>query len=113
MSRDYRKLRVFEMADALVLEIYKATQTFPIEERFGLQSQIRRSAVSVAANIVEGCARTTTKDYLHFISISLGSANEARYLVELSMRLGLLATNIGEDTVNRYTELHGTNRQPQ
>lgn len=108
MSRDYRKLRVFDMADSLVLDVYRATQHFPIEERFGLQSQIRRSAVSVAANIVEGCGRTTTKDYLHFMSISLGSANEARYLIDLAMRLELLESPEAEELVNRYTELIGS-----
>lgn len=105
MSRDYRKLRVFELADALVLDVYTATRAFPVEERFGLQSQIRRAAVSIAANIVEGCARQTTKDYLHFISIANGSANETRYLIGLSIRLQLLDASVGEDLVQRYSEL--------
>jgi four helix bundle protein len=105
MSRDYRKLKVFELADALVLAVYRATQQFPVEERFGLQSQIRRAAVSIAANIVEGCARTTTKDYLHFMSISLGSANEVRYLLDLSVRLKFLDRDKAIDLDQRYTEL--------
>ena len=64
--RDHRKLRAFELADGLVLSIYAATKTFPKEEQFGLTSQLRRSAVSIASNIVEaalGARRLTTLDF--------------------------------------------------
>lgn len=105
MSRDHRNLRVFQLADELVLDVYRETQKLPMEERFGLQSQIRRAAVSVAANIVEGCARSTTNDYFHFVTIALGSANEARYLIELSIRLNNLKKVETDALVTRYTEL--------
>ena len=87
MSRDHKKLRVFTLADQIALEVYRSTANFPVSERYGLQAQIRRSAVSTAANIVEGCARDTTKDYKHFLTIALGSASEARYLLDLAHRL--------------------------
>ncbi|HJU83766.1 MAG TPA: four helix bundle protein [Holophagaceae bacterium] len=90
MTRDPKDLRVFQMADQLVESVYRATRGFPAEERFGLQSQIRRAAVSVPGNIVEGCARRSEKEYLHFLVIALGSASELKYFLGLSCRLGFL-----------------------
>jgi four helix bundle protein len=87
MSRDPWQLRVFCKADALAVRIYEATRAFPIEERYGLQSQLRRSAVSVPTNIVEGSARWSPKDYLHFLNMAQSSASETRYLVHLCARL--------------------------
>jgi len=105
MSRDPWKLKVFVLADELVVRVYRATRAFPSEERFGLQAQIRRAAVSVAANIVEGCARRTLRDYLHFVGIAIGSASEVRYLVGLSQRLGFLDDGDEADLTKAYSEL--------
>ena len=105
MSRDHRKLRVFHQADALVIEVYRATTNFPLEERYVLQAQTRRAAISAAANIVEGCARRTTREYLHGLNIANGSTVEACYLISLAHRLGFLAAKSEIDLVARYTEL--------
>ena len=105
MSRDPSKLKVFRVADELVLEIYRRTRQLPLEERYGLQAQIRRAAVSVPTNLVEGCARRSTKDYLHFVVLSLGSASEVRYLLGLAHRLGMLGADDHAELVARYGEL--------
>ena len=90
MGRDHRKLRVFHDAHALTIEIYRNTRGFPREEEFGLRSQMRRAAVSVATNIVEGNARGSARDYLRFLQIAFGSICELQYLILLVGELGLL-----------------------
>jgi four helix bundle protein len=88
--RDHTKLKVFELADQLAIRIYRGTSNFPANERYGLQAQIRRAAVSIPTNIVEGCARSTQAEYARFVEIAYGSARELQYEVSLSARLGYL-----------------------
>ncbi len=86
--RDHTKLRAFELADEVVLLIYQLTQEFPKQELYGLTSQLRRAAVSVPSNIVEGCARESKTDYLRFLEIAFGSLRELHYQFDLSTCLG-------------------------
>ena len=88
--RDHTKLRAFEMADEVVVLVYQATARFPKEEIYGLTSQMRRAAVSVPSNIVEGCARDSQAEYLRFLHMAFGSLRELHYQTDLSQRLGFL-----------------------
>ena len=86
--RDHTKLRAFELADDIAILIYRATRGFPKEEIYGLTSQMRRAAVSVPSNIVEGCARESQVEYLRFLEIAFGSLRELHYQFGLARRLG-------------------------
>ena len=88
--RDHNKLDVFYVADQLVLMVYAKTRNFPKDEMFCLTSQMRRSALSVPSNIVEGCARNSELDYLHFLDMAYGSARELQYQISVAERLEYL-----------------------
>ena len=88
--RPHEKLDVWRTAVDFVVEIYKATESFPREEKFGLTSQVRRAAVSVPANIAEGAARRSPKEFTHFISNAQGSASELETELLIARRLGYL-----------------------
>jgi len=92
--RDYTKIEAWRLADDLTVAIYEATRTFPREEQYGITSQLRRAISSVPANIAEGSARESKKDYLHFLQIARASLSEAQYFVHLSGRLGYLPPSI-------------------
>jgi four helix bundle protein len=93
MARDHRKLQVFQQAHQITRSIYLHTKNFPRDEWFGLRAQMRRAAVSIGSNIVEGCARLSVMDYRRFLGIARGSAGELLYLVELSYDLEYLDAN--------------------
>lgn len=89
----------------MLAPVYAFSRGFPQEERYGLQSQLRRAALSAATNIVEGCARRSTGEYLNFLNIATGSAAEARYLVEVSVRLGFAVPTDGQELLSGYDQL--------
>jgi four helix bundle protein len=83
----HRDLKVWQLGMEIAELIYQTTKAFPDDERFGLISQLRRAAVSIPANIAEGNARDSTKEYLRHLSIAVGSLAEIETLVDLARRL--------------------------
>lgn len=88
---DYHNLLVWKKAVELVKAVYYITKKFPSSELYGMTSQLRRSAVSVVANIVEGRGKGTDKDFVRFLYITKGSLNECQCYFELTSELGFLA----------------------
>ncbi len=88
--KDFRELKVWQKAHQLVLAVYRATRTFPAEERYGITSQLRRCATSVPTNIAEGCGRRGDADFARLLQIAMGSASELEYLLLLAREFQLL-----------------------
>ena len=88
--RPHENLEVWNKAVEFVVKIYKFTKNFPSDEKFGLTSQIRRASVSIPANIAEGAARQTTKEFLQFLSIAQGSSSEVETELLIAYKVGYL-----------------------
>jgi four helix bundle protein len=101
--KDFRDLKVWQKAHALTLASYKSTSNFPLDERFGLTSQIRRCSASIGANIAEGCGRRGNGEFHRFLQIATGSASELEYHFLLAKDLGFLTeancSTLGESVV--------------
>jgi len=110
MGRDYKNIRAWQLADELAFLVYKATQKFPREELWGLTSQIRRAAISVPANIVEGSARNHKKEYIQFLYTALGSLPELGYYLGFSSRIGYLTISDFEDISKMHEQTSRTLR---
>ena len=102
--QDHSKLRAFQLADELAVGVYQTTRSSPREELFGLSAQMRRAAVSVVSNIVEGCGRNSRADYLRFLDIAFGSFRELEYQLSLAHRLGYLDPEAHELLREKCTE---------
>ena len=103
--RDYRDLVVWQKGILLVRLIYQVTRGFPIDERFGLVSQLRRAAVSVPSNIAEGQARRTTGEFLQFLSQAEGSLAELDTQLTMAIDLGFCKSQDATDLFDLVTEL--------
>lgn len=100
----HRDLEVYKQSMSLVGEIYKLTATFPKQELFGLGSQMQRAAVSIPSNIAEGASRNSTKEFIHFLSNSAGSASELETQLGIVALLGYCPDKELLDKLHRNTD---------
>jgi four helix bundle protein len=104
-----KELKIWNRAIDLAVDVYKATSTFPTDERFGLISQSRRAAVSIPSNIAEGAGRNSDKEFSHFLGIANGSSYELQTQLVISNKLTLLDNGLMEDLLTRIDELQKMN----
>ncbi|MBN2408058.1 MAG: four helix bundle protein [Elusimicrobia bacterium] len=103
MVYTFKKIKVWQKAHNLVLEIYKLTREFPDTEKFGLVSQLRRSAASIPSNIAEGYKRKSSKDFAHFLNMAESSLEETKYHLLLSHDLEYVVKN-KYDNISKLSE---------
>ncbi len=104
--RSYRDLKVWQKSMDLTVRTYEITRGFPSEEKYGLTSQMRRSAASVPANIAEGRERRSTGEFLQFLGIARGSLAELETFLTLSERLRLIRSEIGDSLMGECAEIN-------
>ena len=105
MIKNYRDLLVWQKSMTLVADVYKITSKLPSEERFGLQSQIRRAAVSIPSNIAEGHSRWYRKEFLHHLSISYGSLAELETQLLIAEKLLFIKQGEVQSVLEKTTEI--------
>ena len=103
--KDFRSLKVWEKAHALTLAVYKSTENSPKQELYALTNQIQRAAVSIPANIAEGCGKDSDAELKRYFLISMGSSSELEYLLLLAQDLGYLSENIFRSMNDELVEI--------
>ena len=102
---NFKDLKVWQKSMDLAVDIYKATSSFPSDEKYGLVTQIKRCSVSIPSNIAEGSGRGSDKEFNHFLNISQGSAFELETQLIISNRVALLDDNSANDLIAKTTEI--------
>jgi four helix bundle protein len=103
--KDFRSLKVWEKAHALTLAVYKSTENSPKQELYALTNQIQRAAVSIPANIAEGCGKDSDAELKRYFLISMGPSSELEYLLLLAQDLGYLSENIFRSMNDELVEI--------
>ncbi|MGN7783546.1 four helix bundle protein [Niabella sp. 22666] len=107
---NFKELKIWQKAIDVCVDVYKATTSFPKDELFGLNTQMKRSAVSVAANISEGAGRNSNKEFIHFLAIANGSSYELQTHIVIANRVALLNDGLTEDLLSQLDEIQKMNR---
>lgn len=105
MGGTYRDLIAWQRSIGLTVAIYERTRSFPSEEKFGLTSQLRRAAISIASNIAEGKGRGSDRELIHFLHCARGSAYEVQTQLEIAQQLGYLANEELNDLSSKAAEV--------
>jgi len=103
--KDFKELKVWSKAHELTIAIYSLTRAFPRDEIYGLTSQVRRSAASIAANIAEGCGRRSDGEFVRFLQIARGSASETEYHLLLAKDLRFLSESDYQSAEKKVIEV--------
>ncbi|MGB2869639.1 MAG: four helix bundle protein [Bacteroidota bacterium] len=103
--QDYRKIKTWQKAHRLALDVYLVTRNFPKAELYGITSQVRRASVSIPAIIAEGSGRRTRADFARFLTLSLGSVNEVEYFLLLSRDLKYLEESEYRSLIDQLVEI--------
>ena len=106
---NFQELIIWQKAMNIAEAVYKLSKKFPKEERYGLKSQIRRSAVSITSNIAEGAGRNTNGEFKNFLGIASGSSNELMTQLMLSSRLGLVEESRVTPIIHQLKEVQKIN----
>jgi four helix bundle protein len=106
--QDHRKLRVWQRAQDLCVEVYRLTADYPPEERYGLTGQVRRAAVAVGSNIAEGSRRTSRKDKARIFNVAQGEAAEVMSELDVGCRLGYRGKPLASELIDKYDALGGS-----
>jgi four helix bundle protein len=102
---DFLQVKVWQKSKNLAVLIYRATESYPRSERFGLVNQTRRAAISISANIAEGCGRRSDRDMARFVDIALGSAYELASHIELAAELGFMSSTTRRELGHTTSEV--------
>ena len=100
-----KKLKIWNDSIDLCVDVYQALANIPNDERYGLSSQIKRSAVSIPSNIAEGAGRDTNSQFSHFLNIAYGSSYELQTQLIISERLNFISSEVNESLLNKLNEV--------